>query len=87
MLRESPAAPRTLHGLKRTTTAPRPRGRPASHDPRGGRVGGSVSVTPASARARRLPTASTASIRGVCGFCAHVILVTMFLRHVNLIFL
>ena len=81
VLRESPAAPRTLHGLKRTTTAPRPR-RPASHDLRGGRVGGSVSVTPASASARCLPNSTS-----VCGFCAHVILVTMFLRHLNLLFL
>ena len=97
MLRESPAAPRTLHRLKRTTTAPRPQGRPASHDPRGGRVGGSVSVTPASAMCgdtcQRKCAASTDcqySRRvhvGVCGFCAHVILVTMFLRHVNLLLL
>ena len=77
MLRESPAAPRTLHGLKRTTTAPRPRGRPASHDPRGGRVGGSVSVTPASAGARCLPTDQVFDARvwllRPCYSCDHVL--------------
>ena len=71
VLRESPAAPRT----QQNTTA-RPR-RPASHDPRGGRVGGSVSVTPASAGARCLPTDQVFDARvwllRPCYSCDHVL--------------